>query len=92
MNWWSAFTWCESIGGHLASFASMCPGVQTNTNGNSGACPNLAKVFGSAHRAWSNVGWKTNTALNVCLSDGSINDVYGPADRRGGKSYAFCEE
>ena len=40
MNWWSAFTWCEAIGGKLASFSSICPGIQTIPNKVTGACPN----------------------------------------------------
>ena len=44
MNWWSAFNWCKSNGGTLASFASMCPGVTTAQNNVTGACPALQKT------------------------------------------------
>ncbi|MBP5343669.1 MAG: hypothetical protein J6Y85_01130 [Alphaproteobacteria bacterium] len=38
MNWWSAFTWCEAIGGKLASLTDLCPGAQRVA---SGTCANL---------------------------------------------------
>ena len=28
MNWWSAYSWCQAMGGHLPSVAEFCPGGQ----------------------------------------------------------------
>ena len=38
MTWWSGFTWCEAIGGQLASFEHACPASQPVTNT---PCPNF---------------------------------------------------
>ena len=28
MNWWSAYAWCEAIGGYLPSITELCPGQE----------------------------------------------------------------
>ena len=92
MNWWSAFTWCEAIGGRLASFESMCPGIIRTPNDTIGACPNL-KATGVRNDGddwgWSNFGWGTTDALVVKLTTGNIR-AYG--GRRYTIYHAFCEE
>ena len=85
MNWWSSFTWCESIGGRLASFFSMSPGAQTTP---SGTCANL-KSTGSSTYAWSNTLWQTAKPFRINLSTGKIAwDDTTWADH----NVAFCEE
>ena len=32
MNWWSAYSWCQGMGGRMPSIAELCPG-QPMTNG-----------------------------------------------------------
>ena len=92
MNWWSAFTWCEAIGGKLASFTNVCPGVQIMSNNTTGACPN-AKGIGSNNFFWTNTGSGSGSAFLVNLSTGAI-----PAHNRNGSgtngSYCnpLCEE
>jgi len=97
MNWWSAFTWCESIGGRLVSFGSMCPGIQTKPNNVAGACPNL-KGTGTGY-VWANMGWENYMAINLNLSNGAIGwSNYGGNTRttdyrnNAGITMAFCEE
>ena len=46
MNWWSAFAWCDAIGGELIDLTTECNKV----SGSSG-CPNLAGT-GSGN-AWT---------------------------------------
>jgi hypothetical protein len=92
-NWWSAFTWCEAISGHLASFGTMCPGIQTNANNTAGACPNLTGV--GSESAWSNLGRGTSNVFDVNLSTGgigSLNTRQGKYANTGGKIHPFCEE
>ena len=57
-NWWSAFTWCESIGAKLASLVGVCPGVQ-QVNGV--PCANLASV--SNETLWTSTGLNTEHAF-----------------------------
>jgi len=87
INWWSAFTWCESIGGKLASFEHVCPGVQTQPNNVAGACPN-AKGIGSGW-VWVTMGWQSKGALDVNFANGAID-----LDDRTKLGYmsAVCEE
>jgi len=94
MNWWSAFTWCESIGGHLASFSGICPGVQTNTNTSTGACPNIKGIASGG--GWLNSGWGANNAFIVNLSSGAISSLGRNVATQGnggfGSIYPICEE
>lgn len=39
MNWWSAYTWCEAQGRHLASMYEICPNWDGSTG--VGKCDNL---------------------------------------------------
>ena len=95
MNWWSAFTWCESQGRKLADFVTMCPGVsQTPANTQSATsiteadCPNLYGLESSAWM-WSSLAYGSDTAIVVNLSSGAVSPNYS---RHGSSSrYAFCE-
>jgi len=95
MNWWSNFTWCESIGGRLASFSSLCPGIQTNINTSTGACPNLVNV---ATNKWgnSNLGKGSDYAFSINLGSGAIHASYPHGYRTNGPGQnqhsALCEE
>ena len=94
MNW-SAFTWCESIGGQLASFESVCPGIQLRENDTQGACPNLTKVSDTDKI----YGWNatklpnSNSVGRINIKTGNIrsNNVDKLSDSKG-DNYAFCEE
>ena len=94
MNWWSAFTWCEAIGGKLARFESVCPGVQALHQDVSGACPNFTKVaklsgLASGGIGWTDLGISNTNALTVFLQWGNIKSM-----SRADKTYhvPFCEE
>ena len=90
VNWWSAFTWCESIGGQLTSFEHICPGVQTIANNVTGACPNAKGI--SSDWCWTSTGWKTNYALNVNLASGAVYDWGSSGRSRLSTYFALCEE
>ena len=71
MNWWSAFTWCESQGRTLAEFSSMCPGVSQAPAGTTGDCPNLqGKGDGWV---WSSLAYSSDSAIIVHLSSGAVS-------------------
>jgi len=84
MNWWSAFNWCASISGSLASFSAMCPAVPTASNNVTGACPGLQGKGDSW--VWSSLGYGSNGAILVNLSSGAVNGHI-----RNGSHYALCE-
>ena len=84
-KWWPAFTWCESIGGRLASFEHMCPGNQTI---NSDTCANVKGI--DSGWGWTSTGWGADTALHVNLSSGAVNSI---SNRTDGNFYVpVCEK
>ena len=36
MNWWSAYSWCQAIGGRMPSIWELCPEVGITQGGNCG--------------------------------------------------------
>ena len=90
MNWWSAFTWCDSIGGKLASFTSACPDTQMATPG---PCPNL-KGLSNKGTDWiqTSVGWDTKLLFSVSLKTGEIAHDSRYTRSSNTDYYALCEE
>ena len=87
MNWWSAFNWCKSNGGTLASFNSACPNTPVRTNNTAGACPALQGV-GESKYYWTSMGSGSSVAFDVNLSSGAV----GNSNRNIGNGfYALCE-
>ena len=85
MNWWSTFTWCEAVGGHIVSFESACPNTQALYYTAAGFCANLTGALNAG--VWGNI----LTASGVPYTfqpNGSISREV--ANRNGGR--AFCEE
>ena len=92
MNWWSAGTWCEAQGRHLASMEEMCPDTGEGLNNawdgstGSGKCANLNGV-GSGY-GWSSLAYGSDYAFYVGLSSGSVNSN---GYRNANRDYtAFC--
>ena len=85
MNWWSAFTWCESQNRKLADFSKMCPGVSQASTNTEGDCPNLQGVENFC--AWSSLASTSGLAFAVCLSSGAV----GHDGRHRDYYYALCE-
>jgi len=85
MNWWSAFTWCESQGRTLADFTTMCGNVSQSPSNTEGDCPNLQGLAESGW-VWSSLAYSSHGAILVNLSSGA---VYGPY--RNNVTYALCE-
>ena len=84
LNWWAAFTWCEAIGGKLASVESMCPSAQIQDNTR---CANLAKTGGDPW-LWTNMGLGTKGACVINPGAGTVSTGW---ERTSGQS-PFCEE
>ena len=42
-NWWTGFTWCESQGGHFATFQELCD--MAPTTGGTGTCGARSAAF-----------------------------------------------
>ena len=96
MNWWSSFTWCEAVGGKLASFEAMCPNTTQLNNPTTGACPNLTNVAVGDLHARSSLGYRTFGAFFVRLNSGAVYDDYYSARSKSDSDWchfrAFCEE
>lgn len=79
MNWWSAGTWCEAQGRHLATMEEMCPDTGEGLNNawdgsaGSGKCANLNGV-GSDY-GWSSLASGSSQAFYVVLRDGAVRYV-----------------
>ncbi len=65
MNWWSAFAWCDAIGGQLIDITTEC----IKTTGTTG-CPNLTET-GSA-LVWTQNVPSAIYAYFVYLSSGAV--------------------
>ena len=88
MNWWSAFTWCESQGRKLADFTKMCGDVSQSPAGTAGQCPNLQNAVNNC--VWSSLASGDNYAIIVC-SDGAVHNG-NRATGNGRNTYlALCE-
>ena len=87
MNWWSAFTWCESQGRTLAEFSKMCPGVSQAPVGTTGDCPNLQGKGGNVW-VWSSLAYGPDRAIVVTLSSGAVNSG---SRNHASYVYALCE-
>ena len=86
MNWWSAFTWCESQNRTLAEFKTMCPGVSQAPSNTTGDCPNLQGLADSGW-VWSSLAYGSDDAIIVNLSSGAVTNYH----RYNYSSYALCE-
>ena len=87
MNWWSAFTWCESQGRTLAEFSKMCPGVSQALANTTGDCPNL-QGKGDNVWVWSSLAYGSSYAILVNLSSGAV--YFGGRDSHY-SHFALCE-
>ncbi len=91
MNWWSAGTWCEAQGRHLASMEEMCPDTGEGLNNawdgstGSGKCANLNGV-GSSGMALSSLASGSSNFFAVNISSGYVDNL----SRSGNYGGAFC--
>ena len=65
MNWWSAFAWCDAIGGQLIDLTTEC-----NQSTGTSACPNLTGI-GSGN-VWTRNVPTGHDAYIVPLSSGAV--------------------
>ena len=87
MNWWSAYTWCEAQGRHLASMYELCPdtgeGLNNEWDGRTGVqCANLISTL-NVH-VWSSAALNTELAF-YRYKDNSIS-----SDERSRGKVAIC--
>ena len=78
INWWSAYTWCEAQGRHLASIYEVCPGWP----GNDSSC-NMG-TFTSGSTFWTSTAEGTETAFRISKSGA------GRYNRNLALAYAIC--
>ena len=45
MNWWSGFTWCQKIGGHMPSIQELCPGKNITKSADCGRSYGLSYIW-----------------------------------------------
>ena len=83
MNWWSAFTWCESQGMQLASMSDLCD-VSDDEHwfgqGGEGACPGVIG-YGPNKEGWTSLVRNQNDAYHVQLSTGRVQGGGGQHTR-----------
>ena len=80
MNWWSAYTWCEAQGRHLATMYELC----SDWDGSIGSdrCANTNDGFDGS--GWTKMASRRGSAFTVYPS-GTVD-----ADGRTYKRFAFC--
>ena len=61
MNWWSAYTWCEANGRHMASIYEICP----EWDGSTGEykCANYNSQFKNG--LWTSTPYQTDNAFKL---------------------------
>ena len=77
MNWWSAYAWCEAMGGHMPSMEEMCPGANLLRGA---PCPSMngtADHWSKTPNGDSNVYFP---ARGVVIQDGG----------KSGSKYVWC--
>ena len=62
MNWWSAYTWCQGQGRHLASIYEACPGWDGSQG--VGKCVNSNNKFSTA---WTSTPSQGSKAFRVSI-------------------------
>ena len=84
-NWFTAFSWCKAVGGHLASVTEAC-------NGQFSSCNNI-KGSGRSGNAWIATPRDKNQAVTVNLSSGSVsgNSTLYLRANNGYTYYALCK-
>ncbi|MGN1091636.1 MAG: hypothetical protein ACI4RJ_04015 [Alphaproteobacteria bacterium] len=87
MNWWSAFTWCQRQGRHLASLKEVCEGWHGAT-GNT-ACGNLVKSGVTDKQCWTANPSGSTYAYFVNAGTGNIN-THPNDPRNADHDYALC--
>jgi hypothetical protein len=70
INWWSAFAWCDAIGGELIDLTTEC-----NKSTGTSACPNLTGIGSGS--VWTRNVPNGNVAYDVSLSSGAVLYGYG---------------
>ena len=64
LNWWSAYTWCEAQGRHLATIYEACPDWAGGTGQNQ--CMNMpVKSYCTGSLAWSATANGSEAAFTV---------------------------
>ncbi len=78
MNWWSAYTWCETQGRHLATIYEICPDWDGSTG--EGKCANVSGSF--ATWFWSSTASQANNAFLATQKMGVWGDAQRTSTRR----------
>ena len=82
MNWWSAYTWCEAQGRHLATMYELCPDWDGSTGSK---CTNY-NAFDSA--GWTSTASQDNKAFRVYSP--ATGGVVDTTDRKSAYQRAIC--
>ena len=79
-NWFTAFSWCKAIGGHLATRDEAC-------NDQISSCSNI-KGSGRGGEAWTATPKDKTSARLIDLSSGAVNN---DGIRTNNSRYALCK-
>ena len=72
MNWWSAYSWCQGIGGHLPTIQELCRPEMTMTDGASCGYNYGSRMWTATHQA---------SGASATLEQTSLR--YGRSNERG---------
>ena len=80
MNWWSAYAWCQAMGGELPTWQQICPGASSLTSN--------ASCGGSWFLGWSKIP-ADNDFVWIAGRSGSNTSVL-KTSRKDSSCNAFC--
>lgn len=68
MNWWSAWSWCEAVGGELVDITKECAKA-------GGKCDQIKSPFSTSTGGWTKTMASEKTPLQISPSTGQISNV-----------------
>ena len=83
MNWWSAYSWCQGMGGRMPSIAELCPGKEIVDRN---PCGRQYVLSPPDTDIWSSTPYSGNYMWTVWLKTDQIRRPLTRVDGR----YVFC--
>ena len=77
MNWWSAYTWCEAQGRHLATMYEVCP-TWDGAKGHGKICNLNSFSNGEGEYNWSSTAFESNYAFSFTKT--YVENIGSPRD------------
>lgn len=84
MNWWSAYTWCQAIGGRMPTINELCPTVNSLTTGSG-----CGRNYSSSGDIWTTTPVSAGSA-NCWVVGSRGTTLYNGLGRSATSGWAYC--